>query len=196
MRIPKICGSCGSKKINIKNLAGRDFPWKDFSAVKLNKEFLAAVCDDCDEIFFQAGSGKELDQLLNESLRETVSEYIIQIITKKGWTQKELSSYLDISEVHLSKLKNGKAGIGRTLFRFLESVKNDVDRKVNNYGETIDAVLWKGMVTVTTSMANAQPQFGANGGSYAVAEASYMSNIDDKEECAAESNEHAFAMAA
>ncbi len=130
MRIPKKCGSCGSTNICIDNLKGKDFAWKDFSTIELMKDFNAPVCDNCGEIFFKLGSGKKLDELLEDSLKEKTAFLIAKILSESNLSQKELAAQLAMSEVYLSQLKNKKTGtnVSRSLFNLIKLLANDVGR--------------------------------------------------------------------
>jgi hypothetical protein len=130
MRIPKICGSCGSDSVEVKNLKGRDFSWKDFSSIELLEDFKAPTCNKCSELFLPLGSGDRLDILILSSLRKRTSEYINDLLHNTSLNQKELADQLGISEVHLSKLKNMKdtAQISKPLFNLLKLLSVDSSR--------------------------------------------------------------------
>ena len=58
----KICSSCGSDKIHSKILPYFDQPWGEKSYRLENVP--ALVCDDCDEIYFEAAVDRAMDEAL------------------------------------------------------------------------------------------------------------------------------------
>jgi hypothetical protein len=66
------CGECGSKDIELKDVRGRTFPFKELAPVECLLPLKLHVCNQCSNIIVRADDVDKIDKALEESLRKKV----------------------------------------------------------------------------------------------------------------------------
>lgn len=121
----KICPNCSIGKMKMENLKGTMFPWRDFPEVELKFDFYSLRCNRCDELFLKGHDLKELDKLIENSIRHQQTENIEKLKAFSKLTQKSLAKKLGITEVYLSELAGGKKTSSLQIFNYIKIVAKD-----------------------------------------------------------------------
>ncbi|MEC7277563.1 MAG: hypothetical protein VXV96_14685 [Bdellovibrionota bacterium] len=120
MTMQRICGNCGNKTFSFQDIQGQSFPYKSFPNVILQDSFMAYFCSSCGNVGLRSGQAKDLDLLLEASIKSQSSIYVNRIVSKYDYTQAEISDYIGFTNVYLSELKNQKRAPEFKTFNYLK----------------------------------------------------------------------------
>ncbi len=120
----KRCGVCGSTKINLTDVRGRKFAWKDYPAVKLQFELILPVCSECDNVMLRSSDVSKLDAAIVKTIQLDVKNAISFLTADLGISQEELSIALGITPQYLSTVKSEKKRLSFTAFNLLMLFKD------------------------------------------------------------------------
>lgn len=119
------CGECGSRQLENRNQIGKPFPWKDYPAVFLGREFKALECRLCGNLILSARDAAELDRVIVETIIEDTRQFIGTILEREGCRQRQLADHIGISSEYLSEIKSGRKQPGFQTYNFLKTLSVD-----------------------------------------------------------------------
>ncbi len=102
------CGECGSKDTAYQNVKGKFFPFESFNKVKLSTDLDLCQCNKCGSTILAPGDAERLDLALELTIKNSVAEYIENIVKKTSWKQAEMADYIGFTPVYISELKKGR----------------------------------------------------------------------------------------
>lgn len=117
------CPICNNK-IQLADIKGHVFPWKDFSQVRLLVSFETLSCSGCGEVLLQGRDSMTLDSALEESVRIQAANFLLKVKDESRLTQKALAKKIGISEVYLSEIISKKKTVSSQIFNFLKIMAN------------------------------------------------------------------------
>ncbi|XGC79835.1 hypothetical protein ACES2L_10885 [Bdellovibrio bacteriovorus] len=106
--------------MKLTNIIGSIFPWKDFPEVELQFEYHALKCNGCGEMLLSTTQIKEIDELLERSIRKQLSENIEHLKKVSGLKQKTLAKKLGLTEVYLSEMISAKKTPSLQMFNYFK----------------------------------------------------------------------------
>ena len=116
------CGECGSTELEKKNQKGKPYPWKDYSAAFLSKDYFVLECTRCNNTVESGTDIQMLSAALEESITEQVQSFIDSILVRENCKQSELAAHVGISPEHLSELKSGRKQPSFQTYNFLKTL--------------------------------------------------------------------------
>lgn len=118
----KRCGECGSKNLALKSQIGKPFPWKDYPAVFLSKDYKVLECAQCGNTVESGADVTNLSKLLQETVIEQTHTFIDMILIREGCKQTDLAAHLGVSPEHLSEIKSGRKQPSFQTYNFLKTL--------------------------------------------------------------------------
>lgn len=117
------CLACGGN-LSVENLKGTVMPWKEFPFVEINTDFEIPRCVECGEEFLNSSEMKVLDGLIETSIRDKTSAFILMIKEKVRLSQKIIAKKIGLTEVYLSELIGKKKTPSYQVFNLLKIIAN------------------------------------------------------------------------
>lgn len=118
----KRCGECGSRELKLKNQKGKPYPWKDYPAVFLNKDYEVLECSQCGNTVESGTDIKNLSNLVQETVIEQTQNFIETILVREGCKQSDLATHIGVSPEHLSEIKSGRKQPSFQTYNFLKTL--------------------------------------------------------------------------
>lgn len=118
----KRCGECGSTNLKLANQKGKPFPWKDYPAVFLSRDYEVLECAQCGNTVESGKDVAKLSELLQETVVEQTQTFIEGILIREGCKQTELASHIGVTPEHLSEIKSGRKQPSFQTYNFLKTL--------------------------------------------------------------------------
>lgn len=126
------CHLCDSN-LEITDIKGTVFPWKEFSYVKLMVSFNTLACPECGEILLKGSEGEKLDTALEKSIRMQTANFLQNIKNTSALSQKQLAKRIGITEVYFSEIISMKKTVSYQIFNYIKILANHPDN-LNDLG--------------------------------------------------------------
>lgn len=119
----KRCSECGEGSYKKKLVLGRwNHPWKDFPSVFLMEEVSIWICSNCKNVASVKGDAEKLDRVIEDSIKEQVSQFIQIIRSKAEVNNEQIASLIGISPTYLASLHSKKKVPSFTLWNELKMI--------------------------------------------------------------------------
>jgi hypothetical protein len=121
VRNGRACGSCGVGMLRPTSVVGMTMEHRDDPRVRIRRELVLPVCDECGDMALDAAQTAALDEALEEAYRRKrmrQQRALINDLRRKGMTQQQIERFANLSPGYVSKLRKDKLASGGT-FRLL-----------------------------------------------------------------------------
>ncbi len=119
----KKCGECGEKTYVKRTIKGHwKKPWKDYPSVFLTKKLEVWVCSACHSYASVSSDAQMIDQAIEQSIREQISQFLDIIHSKSGLNFEVIAQRLGYSPSYISTLRQKNATPAFKLWNQLKSI--------------------------------------------------------------------------
>lgn len=137
----KRCGECGEKTYVKQAIKGQwKKPWKDFPSVFLTKQLELYVCSNCGAYASTAGDTGKIDEAIENSIRDQVSQFLDIIHSKSGLNFETIAQRLGYSPSYISTLRQKNATPAFKLWNQLKSISIDPSYEMKNLDPDYDII--------------------------------------------------------
>ena len=131
----KRCGECGEKAYVKQSIKGQwKKPWKDFPSIFLTKQLELYMCSSCGAYVSGAGDAGKIDEAIENSIRDQVSQFLDIIHSKSGLNFETIAQRLGYSASYISTLRQKNATPAFKLWNQLKSISIDPSYEMKNLG--------------------------------------------------------------
>jgi len=135
------CGECGQKGYAKQAIKGHwKKPWKDFPSVFLTKNLEVWMCSHCDTYASASADAAKIDEAIESSIRDQVSQFLDIIHSKSGLTFEVIAKRLGYSPSYISTLRQKNATPAFKLWNQLKSVSIDPKKEMANLDPEFDII--------------------------------------------------------
>jgi hypothetical protein len=135
------CGECGQKgyeKLAIKGHWRK--PWKDFPSIFLTKDLEIWICSNCGAYASASSDAAKIDEAVESSIRDQVSQFLDIIHSKSGLTFEVIAYRLGYSPSYISTLRQRNATPAFKLWNQLKSISIDPKKEMANLDPDFDII--------------------------------------------------------
>jgi hypothetical protein len=137
----KRCGECGQKAYVKQSIKGHwKKPWKDFPSVFLTKSLDVWVCSACAAYASVPGDAARIDDAVENSIRDQVSQFLNIIHSKSGFSFEVIAQRLGYSPSYVSTLRQKNATPAFKLWNQLKAVSINPKLEMANLDPDYDII--------------------------------------------------------
>jgi hypothetical protein len=137
----KRCGECGQNAYAKQSIKGQwKKPWKDFPSVFLTKSLEIWVCSACGCYASASADAARIDEALESSIRDQISQFLDVIHSKSGLTFEVIAQRLGYSASYVSTLRQRNATPAFKLWNQLKSISINPKQEMANLDPDYDII--------------------------------------------------------
>lgn len=137
----KRCGECGQKAFVMRSIKGLwKKPWKDFPSVFLTTNLEVWVCSDCGTFAIATGDAARIDDAVESSIRDQVSQFLNVIHSKSGLSFEVIAQRLGYSRSYISTLRRKNATPAFKLWNQLKAISINPKQEMANLDPDYDII--------------------------------------------------------
>ena len=137
----KRCGECGQKAYVMQSIKGQwKKPWKDFPSVFLTTNLAVWVCSACGTYASASGDAARIDEAVESSIRDQVSQFLNVIHSKSGLSFEVIAQRLGYSPSYVSTLRQKNATPAFKLWNQLKAISINPKQEMANLDPDYDII--------------------------------------------------------